>query len=197
MKHFFIKIYNYINNIFHTDKQEYDIIYKERMLAIKYIENTKLYLDYLEEHLFNVYRAFYDVSVACDDMAWVVDDYTWFKIRQDVFNHDVSKFSKEEFVAYRQNFYPVDNEEIDKEDFKYAWKHHLLRNNHHWESLESDDDVVHMIIDWTAMGYKFGNTAQEYYETNKDKINIDEKYENFMYEIFNRIEKMNKNGKNR
>ena len=45
-----------------------------------------------------------------------------------------------------------------------------------------------MVIDWTAMGYKFGDTAQEYYEANKDKIVIKEiALYNFMYEIFDKI----------
>ncbi len=38
-------------------------------------------------------------------------------------------------------------------------------------------------------GYKFGDTAKEYYERNKDKISLLPEHEAFIYEIFNRIEK--------
>jgi len=29
-----------------------------------------------------------------------------------------------------------------------------------------------MVLDWMAMGLKFGDTAEEYYENNRDKIKI-------------------------
>ena len=32
--------------------------------------------------------------------------------------------------------------------------------------------IVEMVIDLTAMGYKFGNTAEEYYEKNKKNIEL-------------------------
>jgi len=37
------------------------------------------------------------------------------------------------------------------------------------------------------MGYKFGDTAQEYYEQNRDKIKINKRWIPFMYEIFERL----------
>jgi hypothetical protein len=46
-----------------------------------------------------------------------------------------------------------------------------------------------MVIDWMAMGYKFGDTAQQYYEKNKEKIKLPGYAVKFMYEIFNRINK--------
>lgn len=46
---------------------------------------------------------------------------------------------------------------------------------------------VHMILDWMAMGMKFGDTAQQYYESNKSRIHLPEYAEEFMYEIFSRI----------
>ena len=45
-----------------------------------------------------------------------------------------------------------------------------------------------MIIDWMAMSYKFEDTAQEYYEKNKDRINLPDYVEKFIYEIFSRID---------
>jgi len=44
-----------------------------------------------------------------------------------------------------------------------------------------------MVLDWMAMGYKFGDTAQEYYEKNKEKIKIPSWAVDFIYQIFDRI----------
>jgi hypothetical protein len=46
---------------------------------------------------------------------------------------------------------------------------------------------VHMVCDWMAMSMKFGDTAKDYYENNKDKIDLPEWSEILMYKIFDRI----------
>lgn len=159
----------------------------DRMAGQKYIENTRQYLDYLEEHLENVRLAFIELSNACDGMMWVGDDCSWHTLRQEVINHDLSKFTKHEFVQYRDQFFPVS--EIDKEhsDFDLAWENHKDENHHHHETAENYHDIIHMIVDWTAMGYKFGDTAQQYYEANKDQIKLADEHRDFMHEIFERL----------
>ena len=134
-------------------------IEKGEMKAYEYIEMTRSYLDYLEEHFDNIRKAFQEVNEACEDMWWTIDDCTWHELREDVYFHDISKFSQQEFIPYRANFFPVENEESN--DISEAWKHHKCCNTHHHESIETDIDVIHMVIDWTAMGYKFNDTAQE------------------------------------
>lgn len=42
-----------------------------KMQGQDYIDKTRLYLDYLEEHLNNVAKAFADLSDACEGMYWV------------------------------------------------------------------------------------------------------------------------------
>ena len=44
-----------------------------------------------------------------------------------------------------------------------------------------------MIIDWVAMGYKFGDTAEQYYNSNKDKIDLNEDQLLLMFEIFGKL----------
>ena len=158
-----------------------------RMKGQDYIDKTRVYLDYLEEHIENVRLAFCKLSKECEGMHWVGDDYSWHALREEVIHHDLSKFSRAEFVQYRDSFFPVTD--FDKADSRMgeAWEHHKTENHHHHETIENYLDVVHMIIDWTAMSYKFGGTAQEYYETNKDKIKLTPDHEKFMYEIFERI----------
>ena len=44
-----------------------------------------------------------------------------------------------------------------------------------------------MVIDWTAMGYKFGDTAYSYYEEHKNEIKISEKHREILVEILEKI----------
>jgi len=159
-----------------------------RMAGQDYIDETRRYLDYLEEHLRNVQTAFTEVSNACDGMSWVGDDYSWHTLREDIIYHDLSKFSKEEFTQYRDTFFPVSDADKGNCDFDLAWENHKEENHHHHENAENFLDIVHMVVDWTAMGYKFGDTAQQYYERNRDKISLADDHRVFMLEIFDRLE---------
>ena len=158
-------------------------IEREHMKGIEHVQKIREYLDYLYEHLENVRKAFNELSEKCEGMWWVGDDYSWHTLRQQVCCHDLSKFSEEEFIQYQKAFFPVS----EKGKLGKAWEHHKENNHHHWETADDALDIVHMIIDWTAMGYKFGDTAQEYYERNKDRINLSDKQIEIMYEIFNKI----------
>jgi len=160
-----------------------NFIEKKHMKGLDYIQKFRKYLDYLEEHLLNVMKAFNELSEKCNKMWWVKDDVAWHTLRQQVCYHDISKFSPEEFIEYQRAFFPVD----EKENLKNAWEHHKNNNTHHHESLKDDLDVVHMVIDWIAMGYKFGDTAKEYYENNKDRIKLNDRQKKIMYEIFNNM----------
>lgn len=161
---------------------------------IEKIKKTREYLDYLEEHYNNVQKAWKLINDKCQDMHFIYDDYCYWVIDYAVKHHDDSKLSKEEFTEYREHFYPVDDKEKCKLD--KAWEHHKDKNNHHWENWTNENKgldpypdiyVALTVIDWVAMGFKFNDGAQSYYELNKDKINIPEWAEKIMYEIFERI----------
>ncbi len=83
-----------------------------RMAGQDYISKFREYLDYIEEHLNNVNKAFEEVSWACAAMPMIGDDHNWHTLRQEVRNHDLSKFGVEEFCAYRNSFYPINKEKI-------------------------------------------------------------------------------------
>lgn len=159
----------------------------EKMEGQNYIDKTREYLDYLEEHLNNVKRAFTELSKACEGMWWVSDDFSWHTLRRRVELHDLSKFSKAELIQYRDHFYPVNEKDKKNSEMNAAWENHKMMNTHHHQSIKDYLDIVHMIIYWTAMGYKFGVTAQEYYERNKHKIKLSDKHVKFMYEIFDKL----------
>lgn len=174
------------------------------MIALDKIQKTREYLDYLERHILNIEKAWKEVQEKCEDMKFVWDDYLYHWLDQEVLRHDESKLDKEEFTQYRTKFYPT-NEELSElhmpsvdRDFNNAWANHKQENLHHWESLdgrkfwnvyESEVHYAHMVIDWLAMSYEFGDTPREYYEKNKEKINLPEWAVKFIYEIFERLEK--------
>lgn len=171
---------------------------------IEEIRKTREYLDYLEEHYNNIQKAFNLLCDKCKDMRFVYDDFCYFTLYEMVKKHDKSKLSEHEFVQYRKAFYPTEEEEAEEKnyDMSQAWEHHKINNEHHWEAWTTvkylhpyaeELHCVHMVIDWVAMGFMFDDTAQDYYEKNKDKIKLPELYEKFIYEIFERIN----NGRNK
>jgi hypothetical protein len=163
--------------------------YIDSMSAQAYIDKTREYLNYLEEHIEYTRKAFIEVSDACDGMQWVGDDYAWHTVRSEVMAHDLSKLGAEELVQYRDSFYPVDGQDelAATAGFNKAWEHHKKENHHHHETVEHYLDLVHMVIDWTAMGYKFGDTAQSYYEAQQDKMNFSPEQVEYLYQLFHRI----------
>ena len=87
-----------------------------------------------------------------------------------------------------------------------GWMHHLGNNPHHWQYWTERDYaypnqkliyLIENICDWMAMGYEFGDTAQEYYENNKDKIILPEWAIKEMYKIFEIIYPQVREGKNK
>lgn len=163
----------------------------DKMYGQERIESIRKYLDYLENHLENVSLAFDQVSKACSEMWWVKDDVSWHTLHQDVCKHDMSKFSADEFIQYVEAFYQ--DRHVDEQKAKAAlaaaWEHHKANNLHHHESATCDLDLVHMVIDWTAMGYKFGDTAELFYRKHAAEMNFSDAQVDFLNEIFTCIAK--------
>lgn len=111
--------------------------------------------------------------------------------------HDDSKFSVEEFEPYRKQFFLAHGEQRDPNDFQMAWQHHKDNNLHHWESMKAIDYkhwmileyTVEMICDWFAMAMKFNEKHRDYYERNKDKIELDKWQKDFIEEIYSVLDK--------
>jgi len=165
------------------------------MKALEKLDKTRECLDYIEEHLLNIEKAWGVVKDKCKDMRFIYDDFLYWSLDAEVKNHDISKLSSNELTQYRDYFFPVDGEE--KKSLGDAWENHKKENNHHWQTWtnikESDHiyawevNCAHMIVDWMAMSYKFGGTAREYYESNKKKIKLPDYAVKFIYEIFDRV----------
>ena len=168
--------------------------------TLEIIEKTQEYLDCVKEHVSNVRKAWADVKDKCKDMRFMWDDFYFFSIEDSIDYHDVSKLSEHEFIQYRKAFYPAPGE--PKFDMSGALEHHKENNPHHWENwttitprFDADWEVhcVHMVVDWIAMGYKFGDTARDYYDANKHKINIPDYAVDFISQIFDRVYGVTKN----
>ena len=171
------------------------------------LQKTREYLDYIEEHYNNVQKAWELVQEKCKDMKFITDDFEWAILNQDILNHDKSKLSEKEFTQYRRKFFPTDEEKLLSENYpsfksevKYgfdmAWEHHQELNDHHWQTWTTKDygyprmevlHCVHMLVDWIAMSMKFGDTAIDYYQKNKDGMAFPEWAARFIMEVLNKV----------
>lgn len=166
------------------------------MEALKHIVKIRQYLNYVEEHIRNVQRAWNIVYSKCKDMHPFTDDFLYHTIAQMIIEHDISKLSVEEFIPYQQKFYPVYEGHSNDLAFDYAWEHHKAHNPHHWENWTKREEsfpnenlchCVCMVVDWVAMGMSFENDAEEYYEKNKERIDLPWWAVTFIREIFRRL----------
>ena len=162
---------------------------------IKIKKQEKKYMKYIKEHQENVRKAFEEIKenpVIYQRYSGEILDALWGR----VLIHDKSKYSEEEFVPYRKNFYPINAEEKEenKPDFDKAWEHHWKNNSHHWQyrknktSFDKNNkeevlDVLENILDWIAMGYKFNDRPYQYYENNKNNITLCEDERKYLEDL--------------
>lgn len=149
------------------------------------ISKTKEYRDYIDNHIANVQKAWNIIEKAVT--KYKLDGWgkhragnAFITIDELVRNHDKSKYFPEEFERYRKRFYPVIGETFDESEFNEAWKHHQGNNLHHWQSMKVInyehpfilEYTVEMICDWFAMAMQFNEGHRDYYNKNKDNIEL-------------------------
>lgn len=136
------------------------------------------YREYIHEHISNVQLAYEKYGEAiCKAL-----NINAISLEENIREHDKTKFYDEEFKGYRQWFYPEKDEAKDRQVFDKAWFLHLRRSPHHPEFWTYVDDnkvpvildmptiyIAEMLLDWAAMGIKFGDTAYEYYQKVRNK----------------------------
>ena len=172
-------------------------------INIEQLENT--YREYIDNHRENVQKA-WTIMKSNSECMDLITRYlntnvdAAIKLIDDMIkSHDLSKYKEEEFDAYRKNFYPSTPEEKESNTiaFDNAWKHHYSNNLHHWNWWYETGNMEHMTIpyivemicDWEAMGYKFGNTSKQYYDENRDKIQLGQRQRLFAEELMKLIYK--------
>ena len=128
---------------------------------IKYVK--KSYNEMIDnDWLYSSYNS--DIIAALDELKYIIDD------------HDASKYSDDEFYAYRQHFYPIEGEEDNEEAYEEAWKHHYTVNDHHPEHWIVDGQptnmsmraILEMICDWQSFAYINKGTASDFWYNNPE-----------------------------
>ena len=158
------------------------------------------YDDYLNQHILNV-------SNASDWIRQNIGlDVNSFDISSNVFIHDDSKYSKEEYDAYDAYFYGGKRTKEVKDNFNYAWLHHIHNNPHHWQYwvlINDDPDngivaldipykyVIEMICDWWSFSWRTGNLYEifNWYDKHKDYMILSENTRELVEDILAQIKK--------
>lgn len=138
------------------------------------------YDDYIKNHLSNIKKASEIVK-----QKWIIGtNLERFLADYSVccMSHDASKYSDEEFDAYRKHFHSINDEEKknSQKEFDKAWEHHYTNNKHHWEYWVDRSVgiaaripmlyILEMITDWMAMSLNFHTSLYDWYYTNKEII---------------------------
>ncbi|WQJ53322.1 MAG: hypothetical protein [Wendovervirus sonii] len=148
-------------------------------------KEDKQYQEYLTNHIANVQKGFQwliDKHIVKDDNG---------TLRKQIEQHDQSKYSEDEWNAYRDYFYANGDETA----FNKAWLHHIHNNPHHWQHwvLINDDGkmenaskticiqipknyIVEMVCDWWAFSWGKNNLTEisNWYNKNKDNMLLHE-----------------------
>jgi hypothetical protein len=187
---------------------------------ITLVESSKSneYNNYIETHRANVLRAFDECYLPYVDheIESTPSDKEIEEIRNQILQHDLSKYSDEEYDAYLHKFYPdgSKSEEEIKNDFAYAWLHHLHENPHHpqyWflrnDTDHSDDRaldmpyryVVECLCDWSSFQYmtsemkpgiKPNSTAHNWYNEHKKDFEFSDNTIKLIEEILDMCPKL-------
>lgn len=139
-------------------------------------EQEEKYYEYIIEHVANVRKAF----ALLKEIVYLTDREKE-DLETQMKNHDLSKYTEEEFSAYCDYFYGERTEEV-KKAFDYAWLLHQHHNPHHWQHwlLKQDDGtnkalempkkyIIEMVCDWWAFSIKKQDYCEilNWYEKNK------------------------------
>ena len=168
------------------------------------------YDNYINQHVQNVLNAAEWLRRNVDlDIPPMIDGH-----RTGLFNHDQSKWEKEEYDAYDAYFYGGRKTKEVKETFNYAWLHHIHNNPHHWQYwvLINDDPedgtvaldipyryVIEMICDWWSFSWSDGNLYEifDWYNKHKDRMILSKNTRELVEDILDQIKKkLDKNNEN-
>ena len=168
------------------------------------------YDNYINQHVQNVLNAAEWLRRNIDlDIPPMIDGH-----RTGLFNHDQSKWEKEEYDAYDAYFYGGRKTKEVKKTFNYAWLHHIHNNPHHWQYwvLINDDPedgtvaldipyryAIEMICDWWSFSWSDGNLYEifDWYNKHKDRMILSKNTRELVEDILDQIrKKLDKNNEN-
>lgn len=125
------------------------IINNDELRDDEYSQKCEEYAKYIDEHVMNIKAAFNDLfrnpnkpftnfhGITGEKLDNILN-----KLEMAVACHDSSKYTDEEFEAYRAKYYPTTKEKERMEhdafyaqlvnaEYDVAWKHHFITNDHH------------------------------------------------------------------
>lgn len=118
---------------------------------------------------------------------------------EQLFNHDASKFTIEEFPHYARQFH---GDKGDSSGFEKAWEHHWRNNNHHWQYwlsnegepfLMPEECVREMVADWAAASFQYTGSWNMTEWLNKNfclpepKIKLHSKSADILHDVLHEI----------
>lgn len=129
-------------NMINEGTKDYQKEYKEYVEAHK--ERVEEFSKWLKENLPDLFE-----NIDIDLFDEMIRD------------HDESKFSEEEFEPYARKWH-LDG--IKAPEYKAAWKHHWMNNEHHPEYWLGEDMpyiyILEMICDWGSFSIASGNMKE-------------------------------------
>lgn len=141
-------------------------------------EKSEEYTMYINNHIKNISAAFNKYGrIFCKELD--VGDYA---LHDLIVKHDASKYSHDEFFAYKQYFYPSEGDTPDKDEMNRGWLFHIHNNPHHWNYWVVVDEsgitpidmpnlyIAEMLLDWIAMSMHFKSDTKDFWEKHKDKM---------------------------
>lgn len=178
----------------------------------EYILKCLEYNSYINSHRIFVVQAFNNLfgNGEIYTLPEGISKEDWFsavkEVEEQIRNHDMSKYSDEEFEGYRKYFYPTTQESAEaaeipdvqneiESDFEKAWVHHYTHNDHHPKYWHDEDGnpinmplyaILHMICDWQGMADKFKSNVVDWYNSEKaldDKNAMTEHTRNIVEEL--------------
>ena len=146
-------------------------------------DRSEEYYKYLEDHINGVKKSFKTLLPILEESNEFTN-YELEELKNQIENHDKSKYEDEEFYPYLHHFYPSEAGNNNEELYDEAWNHHQKCNPHHWQywilirdegKLEPlpmpENYVIEMLCDWMSFSYKNPeSTAWKWYNDNKNKM---------------------------
>lgn len=172
------------------------------MFRKRFSEQEKIYINILKGHRKNIKQAFELLQDNFSELFANISKKELKQLRKQIKNHDLSKFSSEEFEAYSMHFCGEDKTEISKNNYEMALLHHHHNNPHHFQYwLLNDNDgqskaldiplnyFIEMICDWWSFSIEKRNLSyiNNWYESYKDKIVLSEKTKSIVEDILIKI----------
>ena len=140
---------------------------------------NKAYLEYLENHINNAYKAL----IILENLNINFINENKDILEKLVKEHDKIKYTIDEYPIYRRHFFKVKGEVKIPNEFNIAVTHHYKNNKHHWQYWISNNELIpnideyeyklhtiERIVDWMSSSKYENDSVLNYWNKHKDKM---------------------------